>query len=119
MLDVLRRKEPFRYYGANPNAAPPMVAQLEKEFREYIGSDYALAVSSGTGALEVALAAMGIGPGDEVLLTAWSWIACFTAIVRSGARPVLTEIDDTFNIDPAEIGRWATPRTRAVMVVHY
>jgi 8-amino-3,8-dideoxy-alpha-D-manno-octulosonate transaminase len=119
VLDVLRHKEPFRYYGVNFQATPPMVAQLEKEFREFIGTDYALGVSSGTGALEVALAAMGIGPGDEVILTAWSWIACFTAIVRVGARPVLAEIDETLNLDPAEIGRLATPRTRAVMIVHY
>jgi 8-amino-3,8-dideoxy-alpha-D-manno-octulosonate transaminase len=119
VLDVLRRKEPFRYYGMDFKPTPPMVAQLEKEFREYIGTDYALGVSSGTGALEVALAAMGIGPGDEVILTAWSWVACFTAIVRIGARPVLAEIDESLNLDPAEIGRLATPHTRAVMIVHY
>lgn len=119
VLDVLRRKEPFRYYGLNPAAPPPMVAQLEREFRDYIGTDYALAVSSGTAALEVALAAMGIGPDDEVIVTAWSWISCFTAIVRTGARPVLAEIDDSLNLDPAEIGRLATPRTRAVLIVHY
>ncbi len=119
VLDVLRRKEPFRYYGGDFKPTPPMVAQLEKEFREYIGTDYALGVSSGTGALEVALAAMGIGPGDEVILTAWSWIACFTAIVRSGARPVLAEIDETLNMPPSEIARLATPRTRAVMIVHF
>lgn len=119
VLDVLRRKEPFRYYGANFKESPPMAAQLEKEFREYIGTDYALAVSSGSGALEVAMAAAGIGPGDEVIVTAWSWIACFTSIVRVGARPVLAEINDTLNLDPAEIGRLATPRTRAVMVIHY
>ena len=119
VLDVLRRKEPFRYYGMDFKPTPPMVAQLEKEFREYIGTDYALGVSSGTGALEVALAAMGIGPGDEVILTAWSWIACFTAIVRAGARPVLAEIDESLNLDPAEIGRLATPHTRAVLIVHY
>lgn len=119
VLDVLRRKEPFRYYGADFKPTPPMVAQLEKEFRDYIGTDYALAVSSGTAALEVALAAMGIGPGDEVIVTAWSWVSCFTAIVRTGARPVLAEIDDSLNLDPAEIGRLATPRTRAVLVVHF
>ena len=119
VLDVLRRKEPFRYYGFDPARPPPMAARLEKEFREYIGTDYALAVSSGTAALEVAMAAAGIGPGDEVIITAWSWVSCFTSVVRVGARPVLAEIDDSMNIDPAEIGRKATPRTRAVMVVHY
>lgn len=119
VLDVLRRKELFRYYGQDPAKPPPMAAQLEKEFREYIGTDCALAVTSGSAALEVALAAAGIGPGDEVIVNAWSWISCFTAIVRVGARPVLAEIDDTLNIDPDEIARLATPRTRAVVVVHY
>jgi len=119
VLDVLRRKELFRYYGADFKPTPPMAAQLEKEFREYIGTDYALAVTSGSGALEVAMAAAGIGPGDEVIVNAWSWIACFTSIVRVGARPVLAEINDTFNLDPREIGRLTTPHTRAVMVIHY
>jgi len=119
VLDVLRRKEPFRYYGFDPARPPPMAAQLEKEFREYIGTDFALAVTSGSAALEVAMAAAGIGPGDEVIVNAWSWVSCFTSIVRVGARPVLAEIDDTLNLDPAEIGRLATPRTRAVIVVHY
>jgi dTDP-4-amino-4,6-dideoxygalactose transaminase len=119
VLDVLRRKEPFRYYGVDPAKPPPMTAQLEKEFREYIGTDYALAVTSGSAALEVALAACGIGPGDEVILTAWSWIACFTAIVRVGARPVLAEIDESLNLDPKEIARLTTAKTRAVVVVHY
>ncbi len=119
MLDVLRRKEPFRYYGVDPTKPPPMTAQLEKEFREYIGTDYALAVTSGSAALEVAMAACGIGPGDEVIVTAWSWIACFTTIVRVGARPVLAEIDESLNLDPKEIARLTTPKTRAVIVVHY
>lgn len=119
VLDVLRRKEPFRYYGGDPAKPPPMTAQLEKEFREYIGTDYALAVTSGSAALEVAMAACGIGPGDEVIVTAWSWIACFTTIVRVGARPVLAEIDESLNLDPKEIARLTTPKTRAVIVVHY
>ena len=119
VLDVLRRKEPFRYYGTDPAKPPPMAAQLEKEFRTYIGTDLALAVSSGSAALEVAMAACGIGPGDEVIVTAWSWIACFTSIVRLGAKPVLAEIDESLNLDPKEIARLTTPRTRAVMVIHY
>jgi 8-amino-3,8-dideoxy-alpha-D-manno-octulosonate transaminase len=119
VLDVLRRKEPFRYYGVDFKPTPPMAVQLEKEFREYIDTDYALAVTSGSAALEVAMAAAGIGPGDEVIVNAWSWISCFTSIVRMGARPVLAEIDDTLNLDPGEIGRLTTPRTRAVLVVHY
>jgi 8-amino-3,8-dideoxy-alpha-D-manno-octulosonate transaminase len=119
VLDVLRRKEPFRYYGLDPKSPPPMVATLEKEMQAYIGIEYALAVSSGTAALEVAYAAIGVGPGDEVIVPAWSWVSCFTAIVRVGARPVLCEIDDTLNFDPAEIDRLVTPRTKAVSVIHY
>ena len=119
VLEVLRRKAPNRYYGLDPAVPPLMAAQLEKEFREYIGVDYALAVTSGTAALEVGMAAAGIGPGDEVIVTAWSWIACFTSIVRVGARPVLAEIDESLNMPASEIGRLATPRTKAVVVVHY
>ncbi|MEZ5414040.1 MAG: DegT/DnrJ/EryC1/StrS family aminotransferase [Opitutaceae bacterium] len=119
VLDVVRRKEPFRYYGLNPQSPPPMVATLEKEMREFIGVDYALAVSSGTAALEIAYAAIGLGPGDEVIVPAWSWVSCFTAIVRVGARPVLCEIDDTLNFDPSEIDRLITPQTKAVAVIHY
>uniref|UniRef100_UPI004049B354 DegT/DnrJ/EryC1/StrS family aminotransferase n=1 Tax=Cephaloticoccus sp. TaxID=1985742 RepID=UPI004049B354 len=119
VLDVLRRKEPFRYYGLDPKSPPPMVATLEREMQAYIGIEYALAVSSGTAALEVAYAAIGLGPGDEVIVPAWSWVSCFTAIVRVGARPVLCEIDDTLNFDPSEIDRLVTPRTKAVSVIHY
>jgi dTDP-4-amino-4,6-dideoxygalactose transaminase len=119
VLEVLRSKALFRYNGLDPATPPAMTALLEKEFREYIGTTYALAVTSGSGALEVAMAAAGIGPGDEVIVTAWSWIACFTAIVRIGAKPVLAEIDESLNLDPKEIARLTTPRTRAVLVIHY
>ena len=119
VLEVLRSKALFRYNGLDPATQPAMTARLEKEFRDYIGTTYALAVTSGSGALEVAMAAAGIGPGDEVIVTAWSWIACFTSIVRVGAKPVLAEIDESLNLDPAEIARLTTPRTRAVMVIHY
>ena len=119
VLDVLRSKALFRYASLDPATPPAMTARLEKEFRDYIGTDYALAVTSGSGALEVAMAAAGIGPGDEVIVTAWSWIACVTSIVRVGARPVLAEIDDSLNLDPAEIARLVTPKTRAVLVIHY
>src|SRR5436190_21408534 len=88
-LDVLRRQELFRYYGNDPQRPPQMAATLEKEAAALIGMDYVLAVSSGTAALEVVLGAAGIGPGDEVIVPAWSWISCFTAVVRCGARPVL------------------------------
>jgi dTDP-4-amino-4,6-dideoxygalactose transaminase len=118
VLDVVRRKEPFRYYGTG-STPPPMAANLEKEFAAKMGTRFALAVTSGTAALEVALGALGVGPGDEVILPAYSWISCFTAVVRLGALPVLAEIDDTLCLAVGEITRLATPRTKAVMVVHY
>lgn len=119
VLDVLRRQELFRYYGNDPQHPPPMAATLEKEAAALIGTDYVLAVSSGTAALEVVLGAAGIGPGDEVIVPAWSWISCFTSVVRVGARPVLAEVDASLCLDPKEITRLTTPRTRAVLVVHY
>jgi len=119
VLGVLRRKEPFRYYGANPKSPPSVTADLEKEFAQKFGIKYALAVTSGTAALEVALGALGIGPGDEVIVPAWSWISCFTAIVRMGALPVLAEIDDSFCLAPGEIKRLANKNTKAVLIVHY
>src|ERR1043166_4627969 len=74
VLQVIRNQEPFRYYGHDPAHPPMMAANLEKEFAQKFGFKYALAVTSGTAALECALAALGIGPGDEVIVPAWSWI---------------------------------------------
>src|SRR3954469_21002535 len=105
VLQVVRNQEPFRYYGHDAAHPPGMAATLEKEFREKYGFKYALAVTSGTAALEVALAALGVGPGDEVIVPAWSWISCFTAVVRVGALPVLAEIDDNFCLAPGDITR--------------
>jgi 8-amino-3,8-dideoxy-alpha-D-manno-octulosonate transaminase len=119
VLEVLRSRSLFRYYGPNPAAPPRMVATLEREFAALIGTRFALGVTSGTAALEVALGALGVGPGDDVIVPAWSWVSCFTAVVRVGARPLLAEIDDTLCLAPGEIRRVATPRTKAVMVVHF
>jgi 8-amino-3,8-dideoxy-alpha-D-manno-octulosonate transaminase len=118
-LEVLRSGDLFRYYGHDAKQPPQMAATLEREFREMAGTKFALAVTSGTAALEVALGALGVGPGDEVIVPAWSWISCFTAVVRVGARPVLAEIDDTFCLAPGEITRLKTANTKAVLLVHY
>lgn len=116
---VMRHGTLFRYYG--PGHAPSLgyVTRLEQLLARWHRLPYALGVSSGTAALEVALGALGVGPGDEVILPVWSWVSCFTAIVRVGARPVLAEVDDSLNLDPAEIARLVTPATRGVLVVHY
>lgn len=119
VLEVLRRKALFRYYGPDPKSPPPMVATLEREAAAMIGTRFVLGVTSGSAALEVALGALGVGPGDEVIVPAWSWVSCFTAVVRVGGKPVLAEIDETLCLAPGEITRLRTPRTKAVLVVHF
>jgi 8-amino-3,8-dideoxy-alpha-D-manno-octulosonate transaminase len=76
------------------------------------------AVTSGTAALHCAVNALQIGPGDEVILPAWTWHSCYAAIVLAGALPVFAEIDNSFNIDPGGIEDKITPNTKALMAVH-
>jgi 8-amino-3,8-dideoxy-alpha-D-manno-octulosonate transaminase len=83
-----------------------------------MGTRYALAVTSGTAALQCAVNALEVGPGDEVILPAWTWHSCYSAILLSGGLPVFAEIDESFNIDPADIERRITPSTKAIMAVH-
>ena len=113
LSDVVASRNPFRWY-----AKQSKVQAFEREFAAATGSRYALAVTSGTAALQVALAALEIGPGDEVILPALTWHSCFNTVVLAGALPVVAEIDETFNIDPADLERKITPHTRAVMAVH-
>ncbi len=117
LIDVLETGRPFRWYGRGKE--PPMkVATFEKEFAAHMHTRFALAVTSGTGALQTALAALGIGPGDEVILPAWTWHSCFNTIVHAGALPVFAEIDESFNIDPTDIESKINPRTKLIMAVH-
>lgn len=116
VLDVLETGRPFRWYG--PGKPPDKVAALEKEFAARMQTKYALAVTSGTAALQCAMAAFGIGPGDEVILPSWTWYSCFNAVVLAGALPVCAEIDESFNLDPSDIERHITPATKLIMAVH-
>jgi len=117
LSDVVKVRRPFRWYG--PGKEPPQkVAAFEKEFARRMQTRYALAVTSGSAALQAAVAAIGIGPGDEVILPAWTWHSCFNAIVLAGALPVFAEIDESFNIDPADIESKITPQTKLIMAVH-
>ena len=97
----------------------PHGAALEHDLAAYCDAKHAVALANGTDALTIALAACGIGPGDEVIVPAFTFVATATAVVRLGARPVFADIDAaTFNLDPAEIERRRTPQTKAVIPVH-
>jgi 8-amino-3,8-dideoxy-alpha-D-manno-octulosonate transaminase len=115
--DVLETGRPFRWYGRG-DQAPMKVATFEKEFAARMQTKYALAVSSGTAALEASMAALQIGPGDEVIIPAWTWHSSATSVVRAGALPVFAEVDESFNLDPADIEHRITPKTRLIMAVH-
>src|SRR5215467_15909788 len=96
----------------------PRVARFEREFRERTGAPHAVAVNSATAALHLALAGLGIGPGDEVITTPMTFCATAHVILHVGATPVLADIGPDGNIDPAEIERRITSRTRAIVPVH-
>nr|WP_236698182.1 DegT/DnrJ/EryC1/StrS family aminotransferase [Pyrodictium occultum] len=97
----------------------PEVEEFEREFAEYVGVDYAVAVSSGTAALDLILRAYGVGPGDEVITTPFSFVATANAILHQGARPVFADIDPaTYNLDPERVVELVTSRTRAIIAVH-
>lgn len=96
----------------------PEVYQLEETLGEFLGGAFCVAVASGTMALEVALRALDIGPGDEVITTPFTWISTAEAVALVGATPVFADIDpDTYNIDPAEVEKCVSSRTKAIITV--
>jgi dTDP-4-amino-4,6-dideoxygalactose transaminase len=114
-LRVLRSRSPFRYYGIDLQGE---VKAFETEFASFVEISHCLAVNSGTGALHTALAALGVGPGQEVIVPAYMWVSVASAVVNLGAIPVLADIDDTFCLDPAAVKAKITPRTTGVILVH-
>ena len=95
------------------------VEKFEKRFAEYLGVNHAVTVTSGTAALHLALVAAGVGPGDEVIIPAFTMIASATAVCYTGAMPVLVDAEpSSWNLDPAEVARKLTPRTKAILPVH-
>lgn len=100
-------------------AQGPRVAAFERAFAQYVGTRHAVAVANGTAALVVALQAHGVGPGDEVVTTPFSFIATATSILACGARPVFADVDpDDLNLNPEAVERALSPRTKAVVAVH-
>ncbi len=94
------------------------VKEFEEAFARFNGTPYAQTVTSGSTALKVALAALGIKPGDEIITQGFTFIATFEAIIEAGAIPVPCEIDDTLNMDPKDFESKITPKTKAVIPVH-
>jgi 8-amino-3,8-dideoxy-alpha-D-manno-octulosonate transaminase len=112
---VVRAASPFRYYGPKLQG---MATRFEQELSTFLGVPYVLGVSSGTAALTVAMMALGVGPGCEVIVPGYLWVSTVGAVVRLGAIPILADIDETFCLDPADVVRKITSRTKAVVVVH-
>lgn len=97
----------------------PFIGAFEERFSDVVRRKHGIAVSSGTAALEAAVVALGIGPGDEVILPAFTIISCAAAVVRAGATPVLVDCDPaTWNMDAAGVSSKITSKTRAILVVH-
>jgi len=97
----------------------PFVARFEEQFATRVGRKHGVAVANGSVALDAAVAALGLGPGDEVILPTSTIISCAAAIVRAGAKPVLVDCDPrTWNMDAGQVEARITPRTKAIMAVH-
>jgi dTDP-4-amino-4,6-dideoxygalactose transaminase len=118
LQDLVKSGYFFRYGNLNDARFRHKVYSLEAEFARYCGVQHALAVSSGTAALLVALKSIGLQPGDEVIVPAYTFVATFSSVIFAGGVPILTEIDESLNMVPAGLESRITSRTRAVIPVH-
>lgn len=117
--EVLNSWELSRYRFDDVSASSPSkVYTLEREVEKRLGAQHCLAVNSGTSALLTALVALSIGPGDEVIVPGYTFIASIAAIVHRGAVPVLAEVDDSLTLDPVDVEQRITPATTAILAVH-
>ena len=115
VLRVLEKKRIFRYLPEGLEDSE--TAQLEREYAQFVGTKYALAVNSGTSALICALIGAGVGPGDEVIIPAYTWVTTACAVVAVGAVPVLCGSTTPY-LDPEDMAAKITPRTKAIIAVH-
>lgn len=118
IMDVMETGVLMRYGFDDQRKGGFKVRTFEEDFKAYVGAGYALGVTSGSAALKVCLSAMGVGPGDEVLVPAFTFLATYEAVLEVGAIPVMTDIDDSLNLDPDDIEKKLTPSTKAVIPVH-
>ncbi len=116
--EVIDRGVFFRYGFNEKRKNIFRVLEFEEAFKKYMGCSYALGVASGTAALRVALAALRIGKGDEVITQSFTFVATIEAILEAGAVPVVTEVDQSFNMDPADLESKITAKTKAIIPVH-
>ncbi len=118
LIDVIRAGYLFRYGDVKDPSFRHKVKTLEEELSKNFNVKYALAVSSGTAALITAMSAAGIGPGDEVIVPGYTFIASISSIVFCNAVPILAEVDESLTLDPADVEKKITPYTKAIMAVH-
>lgn len=119
VMQVLRGRALSRYGSADDPAFGAKVRHVEQEIAALAGVRYALGLhGGGSSGLWLSLMGLGIGPGDEVIVPGFTYVASISAIVYARALPVLAEVDDSFNLDPADVEARITPRTRAIIVVH-
>lgn len=116
VCEVLEEKVLFRYHGRASGKG--RVEDFEERLAEHLGAKRALAVNSGTSALIAALVGAGIGPGDEVIIPAYTFVATPAAVIAAKAIPVIAEVDDSLTLDPADFERKITEYTKAVIPVH-
>lgn len=115
VMDVVKNGSLFRYYGLND---AKYVDMFEEKAREFYGAKYALGINSGTGALITCMQALGVGPGCEVIVPAFMWVATVGAVIANNAIPVLCEVDESFTMDPADLEKKITTKTRLIVPIH-
>jgi len=118
VMDILETGIFMRYGFDEERKGVFKVKEFEKAFVDYLGIGYTLGVTSGSAALKVALTALDVGPGDEVLVPAFDFIATYEAVLEVGAIPIMTDIDDSLNLDPDDMEAKITPSTKCVIPVH-
>lgn len=118
VLEVLKSGHLYRYGDPDDPKFKRKVHTLETDFAKYVGTTHAVAVNSGTAALWISMKALDIGPGDEVIVPAYTYVATYTAALFAGATPILAEVDESLTLDLADVEARITDKTKAIVPVH-